>query len=104
MTANTDRLVSGVVESLMISVDDLAVDLVCPSSVISQAASCCANIALGYGKCLTVVKCFDRGKRIDFLFKKIRELGQQSASICGSGRVPNCVESFSCGGHSDVDI
>lgn len=38
LTANANRLMSGVVEGLWVCVDGLAVDLVCPSTIVSQAA------------------------------------------------------------------
>lgn len=47
LTANTNGLMSGVVEGLRIGVNDLPVNLICPSAIVSDAASCQANVSSG---------------------------------------------------------
>ena len=49
------RLLFGIVESLRVGLNDLALDLVCPSTVVSQAPSAHANIHLGYAESLAIV-------------------------------------------------
>lgn len=49
------RLLSGVVESLGVGLDDLTLDLVGPSAVISDAASCQSHVDRGHPNGFTII-------------------------------------------------
>lgn len=69
LTTHTDGLVSGVVEGLGVGVDDLAVNLVSPTGVVSQAAGREGHVDLGHGEGLSVVERLDGGQGVDVLIE-----------------------------------
>lgn len=52
---STNRFLLGVIESVRVRLDDLAVDLVCPAAVISQAAGAHTDIDLGHAERFAIV-------------------------------------------------
>ena len=65
----THRLVFHIAESLVVGVDNLALDLIRPSTVISQAARAIADVCFRHSQGLAVIQRFDGGQRIEVLFK-----------------------------------
>jgi len=64
LTTNTNRLFSDVVEGIGAGVDNLTLDLVCPTTIVSQAARGSSNITLCHGESLSVVERLDGGKLV----------------------------------------
>jgi len=54
-TAETHRLLPDVVEGVRAGIDDLALNLVRPTAVVSQAGSASINITLGHADGLAIV-------------------------------------------------
>lgn len=51
----TNRLLSGIVESLGVGLNDFAVDLVCPATVIPEASGAHTDIDLGHAERFAIV-------------------------------------------------
>ena len=51
----TNRFLLGVIERFGICLNDLAMDLVCPAAVISEASGAHSNIDLGHAECFAIV-------------------------------------------------
>lgn len=104
LAAHADGLVLGEVESSRLGVDDLSVDLVGPSSVVSQAAGGAQNVTTGVCQTLSVVERLDGREHGDVLLKEVGELGQQAAAVGCADLGPGAVESSSGSLDGDVDI
>jgi len=97
-------LLLDVVESVWGGVDDLTLDLVCPTTVVSQATSGHGNIDVGHGESLAVVERLDGGESRSVLLEEVGELAEQLATVLWSHLSPATIESLAGGGHSNVDI
>jgi len=104
LTADTKRLLLGVVECVGGSVDDLALDLVRPTSVVPQGSGAHAHVTLRHGDGLAVVKRLDGGEDIEVLVEQVAELVQQLSALLGINLPPRALESFPCSGDGNVDI
>ena len=71
MVGLTNRFLLGVVESLRVRLNDLAVNLICPAAVISKAAGAITNVGFGHGERFTIVQRFNRCEEFEVLFKQI---------------------------------
>ena len=60
---------SCVVEELGVGIDNFAVNLVRPTTVVPQATSCEGNVTLGQREGFAVIESFDRCKGINVLFE-----------------------------------
>jgi hypothetical protein len=69
-----------------------------------QAACASSDIALGHADSLAVVQRLDRSELISVLLKEVCELHEQAPTVLGSLFPPGALESFACGGYSEVDI
>ena len=72
----------------MIGVNDLALDLVGPSTVISQAASDHRNINLGHAKGLSIVQGLESSQLVGISVDQLRELDEVAASLFWSDLAP----------------
>ena len=100
----TNGLLLDVVESVRGGIDDLALDLVCPSTVVPQAAYAHADVDLGHGDGLAVVKRFDGSKQVKVLLEQVCELHEQLAAVLWGFSPPRTVEGLACSGDGNVDI
>ena len=79
----TNGLLLDIVESVGSSVNNLAGDLVCPTTIVSQAANAHADINLGHGNGLAVVERLNRSEEVDVLLEQVGEVGEQLAAVLG---------------------
>jgi hypothetical protein len=102
---NTDRLLADVIEGVGACVDDLTLDLVCPATVVPQAASGGRDIdALGHTKGLSVVESLNSSEQVGIFFEKVGELHEKLSTVLGSLFPPWAIEGFACGIDGDIDI
>lgn len=95
----------GVVERVCGRIDDLALNLVCPATVISERTSASSNITLGHGDGLSIIQRLNSGQKVKVLLEQFGELYEVFATLFRSGLVsPIALERLSCGGDGDVDI
>lgn len=87
-----------------LNVDGLALDLVGPASVVSDAADDGADITTGVGDGLSVVEGLDGGEEVEVLLGKVGKLQQQDASLVGGGGLPDAVEGLAGGLDGEVDV
>lgn len=100
----TYGLLAGVVEHVGGNVDGLALNLVGPATVVTDAGGNGADIALGHGDGLAVVKGLDGGEQVEVLLDKVGELEKQAAALRGSDLAPCGLESLAGGGDGEIDI
>lgn len=100
----TYRLGSGVVEHLGSNIDRLALDLVGPTTVVSEAANNGANIATGVGNRLSVVERLNSGEEVEVLLGEVGKLKEEVASDLRRSGPPLALESLAGSGDSQVDI
>jgi hypothetical protein len=79
----TNGLLLDVVEGVGSSVDDLAGDLVCPTTVVSEAANAHADVNLGHGNGLSVVERLNRSEEVNVLLEEVGEVHEQLAAVLG---------------------
>jgi hypothetical protein len=106
LSTDSDGLVLGVVEGSGHGVDDLSVDLVGPSSVVSQTSGSHGNITLGKGNGLSVVQRLNRGKEKKVLLHKVGELQEVLSAGRGGSGSPGSLEggTGSLDGNVDIDL
>jgi hypothetical protein len=101
----TNRLLADVVEAVGCCVDDLALNLVGPSSVVPQATSSGGNIdVLGHAEGLAVVESLDGSNEVGILLEQIGKLVKQLSPVLWCLLSPWAVEGFAGGSNSDVNI
>jgi len=104
MYSQTHWLLPDVVESVWCGVDDLALDLVCPTTVVSQAASGEADVTLGHGQGLSVVERLNGAESVNVGLEEVGQLGKHLATVTWGDLPPGTLESLACSGDSDIDI
>ena len=104
LAAHANGLVAGVGQRVGVGVDDLAVDLVGPAAVVSEAAGGVGDVGQGHGQRLSVVQSLNTGEGLRVLLKQVRELGQHAAALGRGDLCPGAVEGLAGGGDGDVDI
>ena len=100
----TNGLLLDVVESVGGGVNDLALDLVCPATVVPQAANTHADVDLGHGDGLAVVERLDGSEQVKVLLEQVGELHEKSATVLRGFFPPRALEGLACGGDSNVYI
>ena len=100
----TNGLLLDVVESVGSSVDDLAGDLVRPTTVVSEAADAHADVNLGHGDGLAVVERLNSSEQVEVLLEQVGELHKKSATVLRGLFPPRALKGLACGGDGDVDI
>jgi hypothetical protein len=102
---DTDRLFPDVVEGVGACVDDLALDLVCPTTVVPQAASSGRDIdALGHAEGLAVIESLNSGEQVGVLLEKVGELHEKLSTVLRSLLPPWAFEGLARRGDGNVDI
>ena len=100
----TNRFLLGVVESLSIRLNDLAVNLVCPAAVISKASGAHANVNFGHTERFTIVQGFNRREEFEVLFKQICQIHKVFSSLLIGDFTPCGLKGFAGNGDGVVDI
>ena len=94
-------------EGEVVSLNDLAVDLVGPSAVVLETVSRGSNITLGNAESLSVVESLDGSKSVNFTVKELAEFLEELATGLGGQLAPRAfdiVEGLSGGIDGNVDI
>lgn len=91
-------------KGLRVGVDNLALDLVGPASIVSQGSRRRTNIALGDGKGLSIVKRLDSSQSVDILLHQVGEFGQQFTSVLRGLLLPWALECLAGGRNGNIDI
>lgn len=101
---DTHRFLLGVVERIRIGVNDLALNLVCPSTIISQTSSAQADINLGHVDRLAIVHRFNSCELVEVLVKEVSELHEILPSLLWGDFSPCPFEGLAGNGDSVVDV
>jgi len=88
----------------VIGLDDLALNLVCPSTVVSQTSSAQADISLGHAEGLAIVQGFDSCELIEVLFEEVGELHEVSPSLLWGDSSPCSFKGLPGSGNGVVDV
>ena len=104
MVGSTNRFLLGVVERLGIRLNNLAVDLICPAAVISEASGAHTNVDFGHAECFAIVQGFDRCEEVEVLFEQICQLHQVFSSLLIGDLAPCGLKGFAGNGDGVVDI
>ena len=104
LSADANGLLLDVVEGIWRGIDDLAVDLVRPAAVVSQAADAHADVDLGHGCGLAVIERLNRGKEVEVLLEKVGELDEQLAAVLRGLLPPWALECLASCLYRDVDV
>ncbi len=88
----------------MVSINGLSLNLISPTTIVSQRTSNHADIVLRHGDGLSVVKGLDSSKRIEVLLNEIGELVQQLATVLWRDLGPGGLEGGAGRGNGFVDI
>lgn len=92
----THRLLLDVVEGIGGGVNDLALNLVGPTSVVSDAADGSTDITLGHGEGLAVVERLDRRKLIGVALHQLGKLVEVLSALLGCDFPPLALEHLPC--------
>lgn len=104
LTADTNRLMAGVREGLVVLVDGLTDNLVGPATVVAEAASGVGDIALAQGDGLTVIDGLDSGQGLNITLEEVGKLDKHAATLRGSHIVPGTLEGSTGSLDGNVDI
>lgn len=104
LSANTDWLLLDVVEGIWGGIDDLALNLVGPAAVVSQAACAHADVDLGHGDGLAVVESLYGCEEVEVLLEEGGELVQEFAAVLWGLLSPWALKCLAGGCDCDVDI
>lgn len=100
----TYRLWPRVVEHVWVDVDGLALDLVCPTSVIPYATDGSSDVSPCQGNGLSVVQGLDGGKEVGILLQEISQLQEHDTPLLWRCLSPLALECFPGRGDGKVDI
>lgn len=100
----TYSLLAGVRESLVVGINSLSLDLIGPSTVVSQDASDHSNVVLGQRDGLSVVQRLDSGKGIKVLLDQLGELDEKLATVLWADLRPWSFERGAGSLDGNVDI
>lgn len=104
LAADTDGLVAGIGEGLVVGVDDFALDLVGPAAVVSEAPGSVGDVCLGHGQGLAVVEGLDGGNDLDVSLEQVGELGQHAAPLAGGDLSPGTLDGSTGSRNCSVDV
>ena len=104
LTANTERLLSGVVERVGGDIDGLALNLIGPTAVVADGANDGANIATGHGDGLAIVERLNSGEEVEVLLDQVGELQEVDTTLLGSDLAPGTLESLAGSLNGNIDI
>lgn len=88
----------------MVGINRLSLNLVGPSSVVSQNTSDHSNVVLGQGDGLSVVQRLDSGESIKVLLDQLGELDEQLATVLWADLGPWALKGGAGSLDSNVDI
>ena len=100
----TNRFLLGVVESLGIRLNDLAVNLICPATVVSEGSGAHTNVDFGHTERFTIVQGFNRREEFEVLFKQICQIHQVFSSLLIGDFTPSGLKGFAGNGDGVVNI
>ena len=101
----TYGLLADVVECVGCCVDNLALNLVGPTSVVPQTSSSSRYIdVLGHAEGLAVVESLDSGEKVGILEEQVGELAKKLSAVLGCLLPPGPVEGLAGRLDGDVDI
>jgi hypothetical protein len=100
----TYGFLSCVCKGIWVGVDNLALDLVGPASIVSQATSNHRNINLCHSDGLAVVERLDGSQEVGILLNQIGELNQQLATVLWGLLSPCALECLAGSSYRNVDI
>lgn len=104
LTADTERLLPGVVEGVGGDIDGLALNLVGPTTVVADGANNGANITTSHGDGLAIVERLNGGEEVEVLLDQVGELEEVDTTLLGSGLAPDTIERLAGGGDGKIDI
>lgn len=93
-----------VCKGIRVGINNFSFNLVCPTTIISQAASSGSDITLRHANRLSIIERFNCSDGITVLFDQICEVYEVLATLLWCNFVPCCFECFTCSGDSDVNI
>lgn len=93
-----------VCECIGVGVDDLALNLVGPASIVSQTASNHADVDLCHSNGLSVVERFNSGQEVEVLFDQVGKVDQQFATVLWGLLSPDCLVCLSGSSYRNIDI
>lgn len=101
----TYGLLADVVEGIGGGVNNLALDLVGPTTIVSQATSASSDIdVLGHVVGLAVVQSLNSSQEFSILLEELSKLDKELATVLWGLFPPWSIESFAGGSNSDVDV
>ena len=104
-TGRTYGLLADVVECVGCCVDNLALNLVGPTSVVPQTpSSSCYIDVLGHAESLAVVEGLDSGEKVGILEEQVGKLDKKLSAVLGCLLPPGPVEGLAGRLDSDVNI
>lgn len=102
---DTHGLFADVVECVGCCVNDLALDLVCPTTIVSQAAGAGGDIDIpGHAERLAIVQSFNGGEEISILLEEFGKLEKKLSTVLGCLLPPWTIEGFTGSSNGDVDV
>lgn len=100
----TYRLVLGVDHVVGVNVNSLAVNLVGPATIVSDACADKLEFSSGQGDGLAVVVTLNGSELLGISVNQVGKLQQHATTVDGGSLPPCCVESLASSDNSDVDV
>lgn len=100
----TYRLVLGVDHVVAVDVNGLAVNLIGPASVVSDASADKCEFSGGQSDGLAIVVTLNGGELGSISVDQVGKLEQHATTVDGGSLPPYCVVSLASSGNSNVDI
>lgn len=98
------RLRPGVVEHVGVNIVGLALNLVCPTTIVPYAANDGTDITTGHVDGLAIVERLDSSQQVCVLLEQIGQLQQQASPLGGGSLLPRALECLAGGSYGQVDI
>lgn len=98
------RFLLNIVESVGVRIHDLALNLVRPATIISQAAGAHANIDLGHTERLAIVQRLNGRELIKISLEEICKLDEIFSALLRGDFSPSALEGLAGGRNGNVDI
>lgn len=96
---------SGVCKGVWVCIDNLALNLVGPATIVSQAASSHGHISsLCHTESLSVIERLYSSQKVYVLLEQIGKLDEESSSVLGCLLSPDCLVCLAGSSYCDIDI